>query len=108
MAALAPQYLKNDGTLNFASASTSDTASTGNGLNTFLIYRNSTASPVTVTVEVPGVTFLGAQNPDNAVTVPANGAAYIPLRKEYRNEDGVATMTMASATGMTVALVRMG
>lgn len=108
MAALAPQSLRNDGTLNFVNASVSDTAAVGNGINSFLIYKNSTAAPVTVTVVVPGKSFLGADNPDNAVAVPANGIAFIPLRREYQGEDGRAVMTMASATGMTVALVRMG
>jgi hypothetical protein len=106
MAALAPQYLKNDGTLNFAAASTSDTVPIGSGRDTFLVYKNSNGSPVVVTVVVPGKSFLGAELPDNAVTVPANGTAFIPVRREYANEEGRATVTMTSATGMTVAVAK--
>lgn len=109
MAALAIQNIVDTGTApTFGAASTSDTAEIGNGQNTFLVYKNSGATE-DITVAVPGNTFFGIAEPDNVMTLPASpGELWIPLRKEYSDGSGSATVTMGDATGITVALVRMG
>ncbi|WIC88884.1 hypothetical protein SEA_SHAGRAT_15 [Rhodococcus phage Shagrat] len=109
MAALTLQHISDAGTKpTFGAASVSDTALIGNGLNTFLVYKNGSGSPVDVTVVAPGDTDYGVALPDKVVTVAAAGEAWIPLRKSYDDASGSATVTMADATGVTVALVRLG
>lgn len=112
MAALTTQNIVAAGTApTFGAASTSDTAEVGNGTNTFAVYKNSDASTEDITVVVPGNTSYGEPNPDVTLTIGANtGELWIPLRKEYDAADGTGrcTITMASATGVTVAIVRMG
>lgn len=112
MAALTTQNIVNAGTApTFVAASTSDTAEVGNGTNTFAVYKNTDASTEVITVVVPGTNSYGQANPDPALTIAATtGELWIPLRKEYDAADGTGrcTITMASATGITVAIVRMG
>lgn len=112
MAALSTQNIVAAGTPpTFAAAATSDTAEVGNGVNTFAVYKNTDASTEVITVVVPGNTSYGQPNPDPALTIGANtGELWIPLRKEYDAADGTGrcTITMADATGITVAIVRMG
>jgi hypothetical protein len=90
-------------------ASASDTAHVGNGRDTFLVCRNTSASPVTVTITPPGETAYGEDLPAKVVTVPAtSGERWIPLRKEYAGDDNRATIATATpAAGVTVAVVRM-
>lgn len=109
MAALATQYLADTGALpTFTAASTSDTAEIGNGHNTFIVYRNTNGAIRAMNVVVPGNTFFGLAQPDNTVSVPATtGEKWIPLRKEYDDGTGRATITVADATGVTVAVVRL-
>ena len=109
MAALTLQHITDAGTKpTFGAASTSDTAQIGSGLNTFLVYKNGSASPVDITVVAPGNTEYGVAMPDKVVSVAASGEAWIPLRKDYDDATGLATITMADATSVTVALVRLG
>lgn len=110
MAALSAQALVNAGTApTFSAPSTSDTAPYGNGLNTFAVYKNTDASPHTVTVVVPGNNSYGVANPDPTYVVAATtGERWVPLRREYDNGNGTgtATLTLDAVTGMTVAVVR--
>lgn len=113
MAALTTQSLVAAGTApTSVAAAASDTAEVGNGINTFARYRNTSATPSTVTVVVPGNTSYGAANPDPAFVL-ADGSVtptefWIPLRKEYDASDGTGrcTITTSSQTGVTVAIVR--
>lgn len=109
MAALAVQTLVDAGTKpTFGAASVSDTASVGNGHNTFLVYKNTDASTEAITVVVPGNTDYGQANPDVTNTIGATtGELWIPLYKQYADDTGSCTVTMVSATGITVALVRL-
>ena len=111
MAALTLQHITDAGTAPNLSgaASTSDTALVGNGLNTFLVYKNSNGASRTVTLVVTGNTEYGEPMPDKVITVPAtNGEKWIPLRKVYGGDTGSVTITCPDATGLTVALVRLG
>lgn len=109
MAALTTQNIVNAGTKpTFVAASTSDTAEVGSGRNTFVVYKNTDASTEVITVVVPGSTEYGQLNPDPALTIAATtGELWIPMRKAYDDGTGRATITMASATGITVAVVQM-
>ncbi|MFE7797061.1 hypothetical protein [Nocardia sp. NPDC057440] len=108
MAALSTFSLTNAGTApTFAAATTSDTAQVGNGGNVFVVYKNTDASPKTVTVTVAGSTDYGQPNPDPQYTVAATtGEVWIPMRKEYNDGTGRAALTLSNATGVTVAVVK--
>lgn len=109
MAALTVQTLVDSGSaITFVAASVSDTADVGNGRNTFLVYKNTNAAARIMNVVVPGNTSYGQALPDVPVTVPlTNGERWIPLRKEYADQDtNRATITVADASGVTVAVVR--
>lgn len=115
MAALTTFPLVAAGTApTFVAASTSDTVEVGNGNNTFLVYRNTDASTEAITVVIPGTLVSGDAFPDKVYTIAAGNVTtaevWIPLRKEYDAGDGTgrATVTMVSATGITVAVVRTG
>ena len=108
MAALTTQVITDNGfTPTYGAAAASDTADIGNGHNTFAVYKNASGSSVTVTAVVPGNTFFGTATADNVITVPAtNGEKWIPLRKEYDDGTGRATITTSAQTSVTVAIVR--
>jgi len=113
MAALTTQNIVDAGTApSTATPSASDTAEVGNGKDTFLVYRNTGATPLIVTIVVPGNTTYGQANPDPQITVPiTTGEKWIPLRKEYDAGDGTGRATITAtgtAAGQTVAVVRMG
>lgn len=113
MAALSTQNLVDAGTApTFGNSSASDTAEVGNGLNTFVVYKNTGGSPAVVTITVPGNTSYGQPMPDPAITVAAtNGERWIPLRKEYDAGDGSGRATLAatnSGATLQVAVVRLG
>lgn len=111
MAVLSVQSLVNAGTApTFSAPTTSDTARYGNGLNTFLVYKNTDSSTHTVTIVVPGNNSYGQPNPDPTYTVAATtGQVWIPLRRDYDdgNSTASATVTLDAVTGVTVALVRL-
>jgi hypothetical protein len=113
MTALTTQKVVDAGTApSFAqAASVSDTAQVGNGINTFLVYKN-TGTQKTITIVAPGSTEYGQPFPDPAIILPATtGEKWIPLRKAYDPADGSgrATITMTpDATGVTVAVVQVG
>lgn len=111
MGALTVQNITDAGTKPSTTTPTaSDTAAIGSGYDSFLVYRNTTATPFTVTVVVPGNTSYGQPLPDPQFTVVATtGEAWIPLRKAYDDGTGTVTVTTsAQPAGSTVALVKMG
>lgn len=110
MAALTTNQIVDAGTApTFIQAGASDTAEIGNGHNTFVVYKNTTGSSVTITVVAPGNTDYGVAYPDPQISVPAtNGERWIPLRNGYDDGTGRATLTTsAQDAGITVAVVRM-
>lgn len=92
----------------FSAATASDTMPINSGTNTFAVYRNGSGSSVTVTVVVPGNTTYGQPTPDPALTVAAAGELWIPLRKEFDDGTGNATLTTSSQTSVTMAVVKVG
>lgn len=114
MAALATQKVVDAGTKpTFGAAAISDTAQVGNGINTFVIYRNTEAVAKVVTITAPGNTEYGQPFPDPAIALPATtGEIWIPMRKAYDPADGsgraTLTLTTGTATGVTVAVVQVG
>lgn len=115
MAALTTQNIVNAGTApTFGAAALTDTAEVGNGVNSFVVYKNSDTNAKTITITAPGNNSYGQPNPDPALTLAANtGELWIPLRKEYDAADGTGRTTLTvsgtgGVTGVTVAVVRMG
>lgn len=109
MAALATQIMTENGfTPTYVDVAATDTAEIGNGHNTWLVYKNTSATPLAAVVNVPGNTFFGVAEPDNAITVPATtGEKWVPLRKEYDDGTGRAVLTHTSPiTGQKIAVVR--
>ena len=116
MAALTTKVLSNDGSApTLAAANATDTAQVGNGLNTFLVYRNTgSTGPATATITPPGKTSYGVNLPPKVVTVPGASERWIPLRRDYADETGRATIATSIAgpgvlaTDVKVAVVRVG
>jgi hypothetical protein len=114
MAALTTQLLVDAGTApTFNAAGASDTAEVGNGMNTFLVVKNGSASPSTVTIVVPGNTTYGQPQPDPAIVVAAGAEKWIPLRKEYADPAvaGVGRCTVTTSAQdplLKTAVVRVG
>lgn len=113
MAALTTQKLVDAGTPpTFGAASASDTAQVGNGSNTFVVYKNTSGGSVTLTITVPGTTSYGQPTPDPQITIANSAEKWIPLRREYADAAvagvGRCTLSLSSATGVTVAVVQVG
>lgn len=115
MADLATQKVVDAGTApTFGAISAADTAEVGNGRNTFYVIKNGDAvNAKTVTIEVLGNTDYGQPTPDPAISVPASGERWIPLRKAYDQGDGTGRAKIAvTGTGglgsVTGAVVRVG
>lgn len=73
----------------------------------FLIVTNGSASPITVTVKVPGNTEFGLPEPDVTVNVPANDVMFIgPLTRKLVNPEvnGI-EITYSAVASVTVAAV---
>lgn len=86
-----------------------DRADVGSGTNTFLVYTNSSATPVVVTILGAGNTSYGVAKPSNVRTlVITTGELWIPLRKEYDQGDGLGAQitTDGQPAGSLVKLVR--
>lgn len=112
MAALSTQNIVDAGTEpTFGAAALTDTAEIGSGHNTWVEYRNSDANAKTVTVTAPGNTDYGQAKPDPALALGATtGRLRVPLRKDYDDGTGRATITISGTggvTGVTVAVIRM-
>lgn len=111
MAALSVQNIVDAGTApTFAAAVASSTAEIGSGSNTFLVFKNTSATACNVTLVAPGNTDYGQPYPDATIALPiTSGELWLPLRKAYDDGTGSATVTTsAQASGITVALVRIG
>lgn len=89
-------------------ATTNNRADVGSGVNTFLRVTNAAGSTVLLTMLGSGNTSYGVAKPANAITIAATtGEAWIPLRKEYDQGDGLgANFSLASTTSVSVALIR--
>ncbi|WP_432112867.1 hypothetical protein [Streptomyces sp. S1] len=99
----------------FGAAAATDYAEVGNGVNTFVVYKNTNAASRTVTVEMDHVTLSsGDAYPNKVYTLAADdGELWIPLRKEYADstEAGIGRAVLLvtpAVTDVTVAVVRMG
>lgn len=109
MAALPVRKLVDAGTRpTLVAATVSDTAAIGDGVRNFAVYKNASASTVTVTVVGQGVTDYGGNFPDNAVSVAAGAEVWIPLRRDYTDGTGNAVITLNDATSVTAAVVSVG
>lgn len=73
----------------------------------FLVARNASGSPITVTVVVPGV-FAGQSLTDIPVSVPATtGEKWIPLPKALADlTTGLINITYSGVTSLTVGAFR--
>lgn len=111
MAALTVNVLTSTGTApTTATPSASDTATYDTGKNTWLVYRNTGATPLVLTITPAGNLKYGPARPAVTVTVPiTTGEKYIPLFAEMDDGSGNGTVTVVAtgtAAGQTVALVR--
>jgi hypothetical protein len=92
----------------FTAATASDTMAPGN--NVFAVYRNASASTVTVTVVTPGNDPFGTAYTDKAYSL-ADGSTtpterWIPLIKEMQDPStGLVTITCDPITNVTLAVV---
>lgn len=87
-------------------AAAGDTAQVGD--NKKLVVRNADAAPHTVTVAVPGNSFVNIANPDLAVVIAAGNLAIIPLLDAYADgtQNGRAVVTYdATPATLTRAVV---
>lgn len=107
MALLTTYTIVNAGTApTLVAASASDTLTYAAGL--FAYYEN-TGTAKTVTVIVPGTDAYGENPTDHALTLGATtGRLWIPIRPIARDSTtGLVTITLSSATAVTVAIVRL-
>lgn len=113
MAVLDATVLGNAGTKPaFVIPAASDTVPVGNGGDTFLVVRNTTAASHTITITPARLTSYGEVLPPKVITTGtlATDEAWIPLRQEYVNADaaGRATVTVSDPGTAQVAVVRVG
>jgi hypothetical protein len=108
MALIPTQALVVAGTApTYAAAASGDTARVG--LHMYLIVKNASGSPVTVTLAVPGNLPTGDAYPDKAYTVAATtGERWIPLLKEYGDVSisGQVAITYSGTTSVTRAVIQ--
>lgn len=110
MAALTTTSITYAGTLAAGTAlSASDTAEVGSGSNRFLLYENTSATPVTVTITLPTTATPYTEQQASTVqyTLSATtGRLAIPLHIDYAGADGRATIThSAQPAGATVRVM---
>lgn len=112
MAALTVQKLSSASfTPTYAAPTASDTCDVGTGTNTFIVYKNTSATSVTVTVTGAGTTDYAANMPNAVYTVPiTNGEVWVLLRKDQDQGtgNGATITTSAQPAGLTCAAVRVG
>ncbi len=111
MASIPVQQLVYAGTapVQTGTVTASDTLNYGSGFNTVAIYKNSSGSPVTITIAVAGINLYGQPNPQPVITVPAtNGQVWVPLVRGYDDGNGTNTCTVTTAgfASLTVTLVQ--
>lgn len=75
---------------------------------TFLVVKNGSASPVTVTLDATGLAPGGLPPTDPTVSVPASGERWIgPIIPDaYRGTDGLCAVSYSATATVTVAAVR--
>ncbi|GFH34290.1 hypothetical protein [Streptomyces pacificus] len=79
------------------------------GPTTFLHVINGDASPITVTVAVPGNFYASVANPDLPVTVGASDEEMIPVPATPfadSSDSGLASISYSAVTSVTVAALR--
>lgn len=87
-----------------ATSGAGDKAPVGDDL--YLLVKNASASPITVTLASVGTVFNGTDIPDTVITV-AVGDRMIPLSTNYRAEsDGLAAITYSAVATVTVAVIQ--
>src|SRR3972149_6321975 len=108
MAALTTQNIAYAGTApTFGAASTSDTAEVGP--NRFVVYKNTGTIKVLTVVLPATLTPYTQSNNDVVYSLAATtGELWIPLHPDYDSGSGRATITLDSATAVTVAVVMAG
>lgn len=85
-----------------AAASTSDKYPAGPGQFAVIAIG---ATPTVITIVDPRKTDYGADIPDIVMPSASNVEKFIPLDRALADADGFVTITMSSATGVTVAAV---
>lgn len=71
-----------------------------------VLVTNDDASPIVVTVAVPGTTEYGQPEPDFTVDVPAGESRLIgPFGADLADEDGLVSLSYDSITSVTVAAI---
>lgn len=107
MANIDAQYIDADGLTPAYSAA----AAGGDALqlvdNGFVIFKNTSAAAITVTLVTPGQSG-GLDISDRTISVPAtNGEVHVALnREQYRNPaTGRADVTYSAAAGLTLAVL---
>lgn len=89
--------------LALAAAASGDTAKCGPGYA--LLVNNGSASPVDVTIAVPGNTIYGVAAPDKTISVPAGELWEIPLLDVYRDPADRSAHISWSATPSVTRIV---
>ncbi len=75
--------------------------------NLFLIITNGDASPMTVTVTVPGNNSYGEANPDPVRTIANGTTKAVKLLREWADpSDGLIALTWSATTSVTYYVVR--
>ncbi|MFF0864161.1 hypothetical protein ACFYUV_20550 [Nonomuraea sp. NPDC003560] len=75
--------------------------------NLALVILNGSGVPVTATPAVPGNTDYGVALPDPVATIPASGAAFVRLKKEWADPaDGLIALAWSATTSVTYYVVR--
>jgi hypothetical protein len=88
-------------------AAANDTARVGAHL--YLLVRNTSGSPVDVTIAYPGKLVSGVDIPDTVTTVPATtGERWIPLLEQYGDAtlNNQAAVTYSATTNVTRIVVQ--
>lgn len=92
--------------LTTASAAGGGDAVNRPGKGMYLNVRNGDASPITVTIAVPGNLWNGQAAPDTEVTVAATSEKMIPIDARYANSSNQAVVTYSAVTSVTVAALQ--
>lgn len=92
-------------TVTFGAAAASDTAVGGQGR--YMVYRNGSGSPITVTIVTPETVDGDLAVTDRTVTVTNGTDRHIPLPRRFNDATtGLSTITTSAQTSITVALVQ--
>lgn len=86
---------------NFTAPAASETAEIG----TILIVKNGSASSINVTCVTLDNLVTGDPYPDKVYAVAAGAERWIPVLNEYRQANGLATVTFSATASVTVAAI---